>query len=79
MREHLLYIGGAWRQGGGGQVPAVSPSSGEHFASVASGDPGDVDAAVAAISRDTGWHPSTNLAEALPAIVQWAREERLLP
>jgi acyl-CoA reductase-like NAD-dependent aldehyde dehydrogenase len=48
MREHLLYIGGAWRQGGGGQVPAVSPSSGEHFASVAAGDPGDVDAAVAA-------------------------------
>jgi 2-alkyl-3-oxoalkanoate reductase len=33
----------------------------------------------AAISRDTGWHPRTNLAEALPAIVQWAREERLLP
>jgi len=48
MREHLLYIGGAWRPGGGGQVPAVSPSSGEHFASVAAGDPGDVDAAVAA-------------------------------
>ena len=33
----------------------------------------------AAINRDTGWHPRTNLAEALPAIVHWAREERLLP
>ena len=32
-----------------------------------------------AINRDTGWHPRTNLAEALPAIVRWAREERLLP
>jgi acyl-CoA reductase-like NAD-dependent aldehyde dehydrogenase len=48
MREHLLYIDGAWRPGGGGQVPAVSPSSGERFASVAAGGPGDVDAAVAA-------------------------------
>ena len=32
-----------------------------------------------AIDRDTGWHPRTNLAEALPAIVHWAREQRLLP
>ena len=29
MSEHLLYIGGTWRPGGGGTVPAVSPSSGE--------------------------------------------------
>ena len=48
MSEHLLYIGGAWRPGGGGTAPAVSPSSGEEFATVALGDPGDVDAAVAA-------------------------------
>lgn len=32
-----------------------------------------------AISRDTGWYPRTNLAEALPVIVDWAREKRLLP
>ena len=48
MSEHLLYIGGAWRPGGGGTAPAVSPSSGEQFATVAVADPGDVDAAVAA-------------------------------
>ena len=48
MREHLLYIGGTWRHGGGGTVPAVSPSSGEPFAAVAMADRGDVDAAVAA-------------------------------
>ncbi|HYB88269.1 MAG TPA: aldehyde dehydrogenase family protein [Streptosporangiaceae bacterium] len=48
MPEHLLYIGGAWRPGGAGSVPAVSPSSGEPFATVAMGDRGDVDAAVAA-------------------------------
>ena len=48
MSEHLLYIGGTWRPGGGGTVPAVSPSSGEPFATVAMADRGDVDAAVAA-------------------------------
>src|SRR6185312_1447982 len=48
MSEHLLYIGGAWRHGGGGTIPAVSPSSGEPFATVAMADRGDVDAAVAA-------------------------------
>ena len=48
MSEHLLYIGGTWRPGGGGTVPAVSPSSGQSFASVAMADRGDVDAAVAA-------------------------------
>jgi nucleoside-diphosphate-sugar epimerase len=31
-----------------------------------------------AISRDTGWYPRTTLAEALPAIVHWAHEKRLL-
>jgi acyl-CoA reductase-like NAD-dependent aldehyde dehydrogenase len=48
MPEHMLYIGGAWRPGGAGSVPAVSPSSGEPFATVAMGDRADVDAAVAA-------------------------------
>jgi len=48
VREHLLYINGAWRDGGGGLAAAVSPSSGETFASVAAGDRGDVDDAVAA-------------------------------
>ena len=47
MREHLLYIGGSWRRGGAGTAAAVSPSSGEQFASVAVADPADVDAAVA--------------------------------
>jgi acyl-CoA reductase-like NAD-dependent aldehyde dehydrogenase len=48
VREHLLYIGGGWRPGGGGAAAAVSPSSGETFASVAAGSPADVDDAVAA-------------------------------
>ena len=48
MREHLLYIDGAWRAGRGSPVPAVSPASGETFASVATGTPADVDDAVAA-------------------------------
>jgi acyl-CoA reductase-like NAD-dependent aldehyde dehydrogenase len=46
--EHLLYIGGGWRPGRGGAAAAVSPSSGETFASVAAGSPADVDDAVAA-------------------------------
>jgi acyl-CoA reductase-like NAD-dependent aldehyde dehydrogenase len=50
MQEHLLYVGGSWRAGGAGTAPAVSPSSGEEFASVAVGNAGDVDAAVAAAS-----------------------------
>jgi acyl-CoA reductase-like NAD-dependent aldehyde dehydrogenase len=48
VREHLLYVGGAWRKGERGTAPATSPSSGEVFASTAVGGPGDVDAAVAA-------------------------------
>jgi acyl-CoA reductase-like NAD-dependent aldehyde dehydrogenase len=48
VREHLLYIGGGWRPGRGGAAAAVSPSSGETFASVAAGSPADVDDAVAA-------------------------------
>ena len=48
MRDYQLYIGGGWRPGEAGTAPAVSPSSGETFASTAVGGPGDVDAAVAA-------------------------------
>jgi acyl-CoA reductase-like NAD-dependent aldehyde dehydrogenase len=48
MREHLLYIGGRWRPGGAGTMPATSPSSGEEFAVLAVGDPADVDTAVGA-------------------------------
>jgi acyl-CoA reductase-like NAD-dependent aldehyde dehydrogenase len=50
LQQHLLYIGGVWRPGGAGTDRAVSPSSGETFASVAAGNPGDVDEAVAAAS-----------------------------
>jgi acyl-CoA reductase-like NAD-dependent aldehyde dehydrogenase len=53
MREHLLYIGGSWRAGEAGPAPAVSPSSGQTFASVAVAGRGDVDDAVAAASA--GW------------------------
>jgi len=48
VREHRLYIGGSWRAGGGGTAEAISPSTGETFATVAVADPGDVDAAVVA-------------------------------
>jgi acyl-CoA reductase-like NAD-dependent aldehyde dehydrogenase len=56
MREHLLYIGGSWRAGRAGVAAAVSPSSGERFASVAVAGPADVDAAVAAAgTAHPGW------------------------
>ena len=48
MREHLLYVGGGWRKGGAGTMPATSPSSGEEFAALAVADPADVNDAVAA-------------------------------
>jgi acyl-CoA reductase-like NAD-dependent aldehyde dehydrogenase len=53
MQEYLLYIGGRWCPGGAGTAPAESPSSGEAFASVAVGNAGDIDAAVAA--ADAAW------------------------
>ncbi len=58
MREHLLYIGGRWRKGGGGMADATSPSSGEKFACCAVADTQDVGDAVAA---------------ALQAWPEWAR------
>ncbi len=48
MREHLLLIGGSWRPGRAGTAAAISPSSGETFATVAVADRSDVDDAVAA-------------------------------
>jgi acyl-CoA reductase-like NAD-dependent aldehyde dehydrogenase len=48
VREHLICVGGSWRAGRGGTAPAVSPSSGQRFASVAVADRADVDDAVAA-------------------------------
>ncbi len=50
MREYLLCVGGTWRAGRAGSAPAVSPSSGEEFATVAVADRADVDDAVAAAS-----------------------------
>ncbi|HYS32067.1 MAG TPA: aldehyde dehydrogenase family protein [Streptosporangiaceae bacterium] len=56
MREHLLYIGADWRPGAGGTADAVSPSTGERFATVALGDAADADAAVrAAAAAFPGW------------------------
>jgi succinate-semialdehyde dehydrogenase/glutarate-semialdehyde dehydrogenase len=56
MREYLLYAGGQWRQGGAGRAPAVSPASGEAFASVAVGDAADAaDAVAAARAAWPGW------------------------
>jgi acyl-CoA reductase-like NAD-dependent aldehyde dehydrogenase len=48
MREHLLLIGGSWRPGRAGAAAAISPSSGQTFATVAVADPADVGEAVAA-------------------------------
>ena len=48
MREYLICVGGTWREGRAGTMPAVSPASGAAFASVAVAGPADVDDAVAA-------------------------------
>ena len=48
MLEHLICVGGTWREGRAGAMTAVSPSSGAVFASVAVSGPADVDDAVAA-------------------------------
>jgi len=48
MPDHLLYIDGSWRGGEGGTAAAVSPASGETFATVAVGGRSDVDGAVRA-------------------------------
>jgi acyl-CoA reductase-like NAD-dependent aldehyde dehydrogenase len=50
VREYLLCVGGTWRAGRAGGAAAISPSSGEQFASVAVADRADVDDAVAAAS-----------------------------
>ena len=56
MREYLLCVGGSWRAGRAGSAPAVSPSSGEEFATVAVADRADVgDAVTAAAAAAPGW------------------------
>src|SRR5215469_6414591 len=50
VREYSLCVGGTWRAGRAGSAPAISPSSGQTFASVAVADRADVDDAVAAAS-----------------------------
>src|SRR5512138_2447050 len=51
MREHRLYIDGDWRSGGAGTAQAISPSTGEPFATVAVADPADAGAAVTAAAE----------------------------
>src|SRR5262249_54999351 len=46
--EYLICVGGTWREGRAGRARAVSPGTGEEFASVAIASTADVDDAVAA-------------------------------
>jgi len=56
VRDHGVYIGGTWLPGAAGRAPAVSPSSGETFATVAVGDAAQAGAAVeAAAEAWTEW------------------------
>jgi acyl-CoA reductase-like NAD-dependent aldehyde dehydrogenase len=56
VREYLICVGGAWRKGRAGTAPAVSPATGEEFASVAIASSADVDDAVAAAGAAApGW------------------------
>jgi succinate-semialdehyde dehydrogenase/glutarate-semialdehyde dehydrogenase len=48
LRDYLICVGGTWQEGRAGTMPAVSPASGQQFASVAVASPADVDDAVAA-------------------------------
>src|SRR5258708_20283453 len=60
VREHRLYVGGSWRSGGGGTAEAVSPSTGEMFATVAVADQADVNAAVVAAASAFGEWTATS-------------------
>src|SRR5580693_6644324 len=51
MQDYQLLIGGQWRAGRAAGAPAVSPSSGEPFATVATADAADVADAVRAAAR----------------------------
>ena len=56
MREYLICVDGAWRKGRAGTAAAVSPATGEEFASVAIAGSADVDDAVtAAGAAAPGW------------------------
>jgi acyl-CoA reductase-like NAD-dependent aldehyde dehydrogenase len=48
MRDYMICVGGTWREGRAGRMPAVSPATGQEFASVAVASAADVDDAVAA-------------------------------
>ena len=48
VRAYNILVGGAWREGRAGRMPAVSPATGEEIASVPVATPDDVDDAVAA-------------------------------
>jgi acyl-CoA reductase-like NAD-dependent aldehyde dehydrogenase len=48
MRDYMICVDGTWREGRAGRMPAVSPATGEEFASVAVASAADVDDAVAA-------------------------------
>jgi len=81
VRKHRLYIAGNWRAGGGGTAAAVSPSTGEQFATVAVADLTDVDAAVeAAASAFADWSASSPFdraaaCERIAAGIQARRDE----
>jgi acyl-CoA reductase-like NAD-dependent aldehyde dehydrogenase len=56
VRDYRICVGGTWREGRAGTMTAVSPASGEVFASVAVASPADVDDAVAAAgAAGPGW------------------------
>src|SRR5258708_21155240 len=81
VREHRLYVGGSWRSGGGGTAEAVSPSTGEMFATVAVADQADVNAAVVAAASAFGEWAATSAFDRAAACgriaagVQAGREE----
>ncbi len=56
MRDYRICVGGTWREGRAGTMTAVSPASGEVFASVSVASPADVDDAVTAAGAAwPGW------------------------
>jgi acyl-CoA reductase-like NAD-dependent aldehyde dehydrogenase len=73
VREHRLYVGGSWRSGGGGTAEAVSPSTGETFATVAVADQADVNAAVVAAASAFGEWAATSAFDRAAACGRIAR------
>ncbi|RWI16721.1 aldehyde dehydrogenase family protein [Mesorhizobium sp.] len=52
--QYELFIDGAWRRGGNGEIPVVNPATEQVFASVASASIEDLDDALAAAERSRG-------------------------